>query len=583
MRSELALLGGLLYVSLGCSFVFLFYCLRHREKRGATPLSVVFAGILLWIAADLIQFHTPGNPLPVIGLDLRLLGPDITLLGLLLFSLEYTGRERFINRRLLAVLSIKPLLTLGVFLSPLRSDLFVVTSEEAMAIGYDLTAIPVARGYALYNWMLALLAFALLVHMMLQADYGYRRQIVAVLAAFSVPFVLNLLFFGGFVPYDLTSASFLTTASAVMYATFRLRLMDALPVARRTVLEEMEDMVLVLDEQGTITAVNDAVRDQFGDDRTYEGATTAELFGTALADGGVEEGIFEVDIEAGDRTRHLEINTSPLEDYRENLLGQVLVCRDVTERERTARELRHREEELELLKDLQSRFLRHNLRNELNVVRLKASLLLDEDDPEQREQYQAILEKTDRVLEWGNKARAIEQLIEADERVACNLSREVRAIAGEIQESNPGASVETAVDDGLWVLAVPQVDRALKNVIDNAVRHNTAETPSVRITGRQTAEGVVVEVADNGPGVDHVEIETIRNQREETITHGSGLGLWLVYWVVKKSRGEVSFRTNDGTTVELRFDSTESREPGKPGPGPATGPTGDLRPDASDG
>ena len=34
---------------------FLLYCVSNRDRRGATPLSVLLAGVSLWLAGDLLQ------------------------------------------------------------------------------------------------------------------------------------------------------------------------------------------------------------------------------------------------------------------------------------------------------------------------------------------------------------------------------------------------------------------------------------------------------------------------------------------------------------------------------------------------
>lgn len=562
MRFEVVLLGGVLYASLGCSLFFLHYSVRNRHKRGAKPLAVLFVGISLWVLSDVIQLHTPGTPAPPIGVQARLLGPDIGVIGVLLFSLEYTGREDMIDRRLLAILAIKPGLTIGVLLSPLREELFVASGTDPFNLGYTFGNTVIQVSHTLYSWALVFIGLGLLAQMALRADYGYRRQIATIIAAVGFPLGMNILFHAGILRRDATSIGFFVTASVVMYATFRLKLMETIPLARQTVLEEMEDMVVVLDERDRIVSVNDAVRDRFGDDLTYEGLSAQELFGTRIDDDGAEHtSATETTIDG--ETRYLDINSSPVSDYHGAELGRVLVCRDVTERETREEQLRKREAELELLKDLQSRFLRHNLRNELNVVRLNAAMLHDPNDLEEREQYELILDKTDRVLDWGTKARTIEGLIETEKRTAHDLTDTIPRIVAESQEQYPSVTFETDLDDDLWAEAVPQVGHAIENIVDNAARHNTADRPRVSIEGEQTDDAVTVTVSDNGPGLEQLEIEAIREEEEEgSLTHASGLGLWLVYWVIDKSGGEMSFDTEDGTSIRLEFPSAEPPETG---------------------
>jgi signal transduction histidine kinase len=56
---------------------------------------------------------------------------------------------------------------------------------------------------------------------------------------------------------------------------------------------------------------------------------------------------------------------------------------------------------------------------------------------------------------------------------------------------------------------------------------------------------VVVEIEDNGPAIPSEELEVLERARETSLKHGSGIGLWIVDWVIEKASGEVIFETTD--------------------------------------
>lgn len=555
ITTEFLLLQLLLLASLGLSLGFLYYCFRYRKKRGVTSLVVMFIGIAIWIISELVQIQLSDPIYAGFGMALRILGLEITVIGVFFLGLEYTGRERFINWKVVSALSIIPLLKIGLSLSPSRDLFFGTQASESAPWGYELVSTPLFVAHAVYSYLFVIVSLVLLVAMMLRANTRYRRQLAAIFIAVLCPTVVNVFFHLGIVPFDLTPVSFVVTAVVLMFATFQLRLLDTIPVARRTVLEEMEDMVVVLDENDDIITTNAAVEATFDLDGPPTGEPVSQLLGTERAEKIASgDGHQEITILVDGNRRSINLKSSPITDHRDNLLARVLVCRDVTEQKRREEELQRREEELELLKDLQSRFLRHNLRNELNVVRANAELLTDMDDPTERERYETILAKTDRILDWSTKARTIERLIETDETVARNVVSELERIVSDLRETYPDVRFDFAGDRAVWVAAVPQVDRAFRNVLDNAARYNTAENPRVQITVEQEDSTVAVNISDNGPGIEYYEIETLRDEQETQLQHGTGLGLWLVYWVVEKSNGSLSFDSNGGTTVTLTFD-----------------------------
>lgn len=544
----------LLLAGLGISLGFLAYCLQYRRKRGVTSLVVMFTGIGIWIGSELLQIQLRMLRYAGFGMALRILGIEITVIGMFFLGLEYTGRERYIDWRLVTLFSLVPLAEVALALSPARSLLFEARVNEAVPWGYELVQTPLFLVHTAYSYLFVVASLGLLVAMMLRTNAGYRRQLMAVFVAILFPAAVNVAFHFDVTEFDLTPVSFVGTTAVLMFATFRLRLLDAIPVARQTVLEQMEDMVIVLDEDNEVITTNSATRDAFDINGSAAGKPATELFDTEQVEQVVSDEQHQLELAIDGERRAINVNSSPITDYRENLLARVLVCRDITDQREQERQLRRREEELELLKNLQSRFLRHNLRNELNVVRANAELLADMDDPVERERYKTIVRKTDQILEWSTKARIIEQLVETDCRVTRDLTAELEALLDELREEFPEVTFELDESAPREVVAVAQIDRALRNVLDNAARYNTAENPRVRVDIESIGDQLRVHVTDNGPGIDDHEIETLRDRQETQLRHGTGLGLWLVYWVMDKSGGDLSFDADDGTTVTLTFD-----------------------------
>jgi PAS domain S-box-containing protein len=306
--------------------------------------------------------------------------------------------------------------------------------------------------------------------------------------------------------------------------------------------------VFVLDEEGTVITVNQAVTEQFGDESVLLEKPVEEFLGDpTLGDPEIEGRVNEISVTQAGETRHFNVSKSVLTDYRGELLAQVLVCRDLTEK-------RRREEQLELLKNVQSRFLRHNLRNKLNAILAHAEFMRDGTGPSRDESYGVIVDTSERLIEWGEKARTIERLVESAERTHYEVCSELEHIVDKMRATHPGVQFETDIDDEAWLVTVPQIGSALENLIDNAARYNTADEPCVRVTTETSADRVTVVIRDNGPGIDDDEIQTITTGKQTQLEHGSGLGLWLVYWAVEISGGDISFDTDDGTAVTLEFE-----------------------------
>lgn len=67
-----------------------------------------------------------------------------------------------------------------------------------------------------------------------------------------------------------------------------------------------------------------------------------------------------------------------------------------------------------------------------------------------------------------------------------------------------------------------------------------------------------MEVEDDGPGIPREEIDVLERGEESDLDHLSGLGLWIIHWVVEESNGEIDIKTKpEGTIISIKLESIE--------------------------
>ncbi len=337
----------------------------------------------------------------------------------------------------------------------------------------------------------------------------------------------------------------------------------------RTLVEAAGDPMYVLDTDGFVELHNSAMAAWCdGDpDADLEGRHASDVTsdkgyrkGTAavrklLADEDRSWVRYETDERSHDgEERVYEVTVGLITDEDGEHVGSVGTFRDVTER-------RLREEELDLLKQILTRVLRHNIRNRANVIEGHANLLANRLDGRDGELAETIVEKCRDLVETSEKVRTVERVIDGEGvRVEHDLERVLEDTVDAVLASHPGTDIRLDVPTGLRVEAVPKLRVAFRNLLENAVEHGreaaTAERdvePEAYTTVHLAAEGdrdrVRVAVEDDGPGIPDSEIEVLERSRETALEHSRGMGLWLVNWVVEKSGGELTFQREDGTTA----------------------------------
>jgi signal transduction histidine kinase len=160
------------------------------------------------------------------------------------------------------------------------------------------------------------------------------------------------------------------------------------------------------------------------------------------------------------------------------------------------------------------------------------------------------------LVDVSERARDLEQWARSD-RVPRRL--DPAALLASVIESHrealPVATIDVDVRTDRDVCAGFELERAVSELVDNAISHAVSAAVTVSLTVEDDGEWVVVTVADDGPGIAEMEADVIASGTETALQHGSGLGLWLVNWIVTRYGGSFRIGTaadGSGTTATVR-------------------------------
>lgn len=110
---------------------------------------------------------------------------------------------------------------------------------------------------------------------------------------------------------------------------------------------------------------------------------------------------------------------------------------------------------------------------------------------------------------------------------------------------------------GAFVGDETMICEALRNLVDNAIRHGGDGLTRITVTAQRRGESVEIAVRDDGQGLKQTDIEAVR-QRFGTLgaTAGSGLGLSIAEAVAEHHRGTLDLRPEGrGLVVALTLTS----------------------------
>jgi len=219
------------------------------------------------------------------------------------------------------------------------------------------------------------------------------------------------------------------------------------------------------------------------------------------------------------------------------------------------RELERKQHETQLAKQTNlavvlNRVLRHNLRNDLCVIRGYAQLMAD--GPEDTQYDETVLDTVDGLIDLTEKARQLDRIVAADfERDRTEITELVEDVVRSVSQEYPDASFAVEYDERVTAATLSNFERALTELVDNAAKHG-GETPTVTVSVEPVSDAVEIRIADDGPGLADHEADVLQAGSETPLTHGSGLGLWLAHWIVDSHDGSIdATATGDGTVMTV--------------------------------
>jgi len=335
-----------------------------------------------------------------------------------------------------------------------------------------------------------------------------------------------------------------------------------------SVIEVAPVAIVAIDEKGSVQLWNSGAERIFGrQESDVLGESFLQLFRDSFR--GVEPSLSQ--LKNGQRLTGIETRclhgdgslldvrvwAAPLYNHGDAFTGATFVISDISAQ-------KQREQRLSVL----NRVLRHNIRNDVTVIRGHLDMLA-KTVPDDNEHVTAMEKRLDDIVNLSETARHIEQLQNTeseDDHTTFELESVVEDQLDRLRLDWPEADVSSVIPDPVTVVAHELLPYALDNLLENAVEHNESDPPRVRVEVSRDTQGppahVRLAIEDNGPGLPQLERSVLKAETETSLTHSTGLGLWLSRWIVRSSGGRfrVGSGRYDGTRIEIELRESEDTD-----------------------
>lgn len=331
---------------------------QRRGNPGANWLAGLMTAMAVWSSAYAFEILFSGLRLQIWMAKIEYFGITTMPVFWFLFAMDYTGRGSWARKKRLPLLGLVPLFTLCmVWTNELHGQIWTHTTQVS---GDGLQFLSVEHGavywaHTAFSYTLILLGSILVFIQAIKTGKAQRMQAVAILVALAVTWLGNIIYHTPLNPFpylDPTSFTMTLTGLILIFSLLRVGALDLFPVVSETVLEGMNDGVLVLDEQDRVLFANQVLRryaniwpatpvGRLVDDVLEDWPNFAETFR------GVYHAHTEVKI-SPDPTNvmYFDLRITPILGGKKRPVGRILVFHDISERKQAEERLSSGEENM---------------------------------------------------------------------------------------------------------------------------------------------------------------------------------------------------------------------------------------------
>jgi signal transduction histidine kinase len=541
--------------------------LHHRNHRGSQLAGLVIFGFGFWGACQLLAFLTPDREEATFWFRTSSFGwMFIGPLALHIFMEAMGDRRRGIRtiRNLLYAASC------ALLLLTVSTD-WIVAGARPVAWGHWLVVGPLYPLAHLLTTIGVATAATVALRGLGRLSDAEKRQVPWVALAVALPFTVatvtdGLLPFLGIVfpPLGTVSLAVLSSLSVWVVVYYGYSVLTPGPFAAE-ILELLPDGVVMLRPDERIRAANQGLARMSGRSLL---ALENRPIGELLSWSSEADEFDEVDCELIGTTGRrvpVSVSASALRDRRGNVLGRVLVVRDLRE----VADLRRRlvtSARLAAVGELAAG-IAHEINNPLAFIRSNLS------------QFEKLWKEVREELDSSGRAKLLSHVLQDIEELvgdslegvdrAAEIVRGVKSFAHAGSEKRELANLNQLLDDVLRVASpqlrsraqvetiytdiplIPCSPQQLRQVFLNLVLNASqalAGSGTIRILTRPIDGGVAVFVEDDGPGIAPDIIDRIFDPFFTTkpVGEGTGLGLGIAYQIIEQHGGKITVESSPG-------------------------------------
>ncbi len=339
MTLELTNISTILFVATVVNVFVAFISWQRRRTKSGLYFALGISGLVLWTLAAGLDYAVVQIAGKVLFAKIEYLAYNCALVYMILFAIHYAGYDHWLKPKWTA------LLLWGI---PLFNTLLAFTNEWHGWLWTGFTPSPHGNNVVIFNhgpaflwsvgtgYLAITFIFLLLWSASRTGGALAKRQSRLLFLATVFPVFGNILYLldiEGIQGIDWSSVLFTGSGLIFILALYRTHFLNLIPVARETLVNSLRDGLIVLDEKNRIIDINYIVAEMLKmSQRDLLGKNLADVLPPVrvhLEESLREEIQIELLIDLGEK-KYFDVLISPLAKYPDEVLGRLIIFRDIT-------------------------------------------------------------------------------------------------------------------------------------------------------------------------------------------------------------------------------------------------------------
>ena len=237
---------------------------QRRSVAGSLPLLGMLLALSGWAFTYAFELASADQAWELFWAKTEYIGIVCVPTLFLLFTLEYARHRQVLDRKIFYWVWLIPAITLAlVWMNEYHG---LIWSQINQKDGGGFYLLSIEHGLAFWIWtaysyICLLLGSIILIRRAVSNPPELKPQSYILVFGAGLTWIGNIVYLAGLSPVpdlDLTPITFIVSMIAYSIGLFRFGILDIMPIAGETVLESLDNVVIVIDDAGRIVYINQA-------------------------------------------------------------------------------------------------------------------------------------------------------------------------------------------------------------------------------------------------------------------------------------------------------------------------------------